>query len=150
MISSKGEVWWEGLGWRGWRSWRGRRSWRGPSTLWKFLTLSRFLGRGCDEAFFSEEGLFSERGEAIEWMRGLVRISTGKAIQWRGPGHSVNRWTLKTEKLLSSSPSRKSPLIDLLGTDPYLLPYHHVVLIDLGGAGWKGTGELQFRKAARK
>ena len=27
----------------------------------------------------------------------LVRISTGKAIQCRGPGHSVNRWTLKIE-----------------------------------------------------
>ena len=27
-----------------------------------------------------------------------------------GPGHSVNCWALKTEKLLSSSPSRKSAL----------------------------------------
>ena len=52
-----------------------------------------------------------KRGEAIQWMGGLVRISTGKAIQWRGPGHSVNRRTLKSEKLLSSSPSRKSALM---------------------------------------
>ena len=37
----------------------------------------------------------------------LVRVSTGKAIQWRGPGHSMNRRALKTEKLLSSSPSQK-------------------------------------------
>ena len=44
-------------------------------------------------------------------MGGLVRISTGKAIQSRGPGHSVKRRTLKSEKLLSSSPSRKSALI---------------------------------------
>ena len=66
---------------------------------------SRFLGRGCDEACFSEKkGSSVKRGESIQWMRGLVRISTGKAIQWRGPGHSVNRRTPKTEKLLSSSP----------------------------------------------
>ena len=41
-------------------------------------------------------------------MGGLVRISTGKAIQWRAPGDSANRRTPKTEKLLSSSPSQKS------------------------------------------
>ena len=55
-----------------------------------------------------------KRGEAIQWMRGLVRISTGRVIQWRGPGHSVNRQTLKTEKLLSSSASRKSALKEWL------------------------------------
>ena len=49
-------------------------------------------------------------GGAIQWIRGLVRISTGKAIQWRGSGHSLNRRTLKTEKMLSSSPPRKSAL----------------------------------------
>ena len=71
-----------------------------------------FLGRGCDEALFSEKKGFSvKRGEAIQWIGGLVRISTGKTIQWRGSGHSLNRRTLKTEKLLSSSPSRKSALI---------------------------------------
>ena len=51
-----------------------------------------------------------KRGEAIQWMRGLVRIDIGKAIQWRGSGHSLNRRTLKIEKLLSSSPSQKSAL----------------------------------------
>ena len=71
-------------------------------------------GRGCDEELFSEKKGFLSvtRGEAIQWIRGLVRISTGKATQWRGLGHSLNRRTLKTEKLLSSSPSRKSALID--------------------------------------
>ena len=44
-------------------------------------------------------------------MRGLERISTGKTVQGRGLGHSVNRRTLKTEELLSSSPSQKSALI---------------------------------------
>ena len=69
------------------------------------------MGRRCDKALFSEKKGFSvKRGEAIQWMGGLVRISTGKAIQWRGPGDSVNRRTLKSEKLLSSSPSRKSAL----------------------------------------
>ena len=53
-----------------------------------------------------------KRGEAIQWMGGLVRISTGKAIQWRGPGDSVNCRTLKSETLLSSSSSRKSTLRD--------------------------------------
>ena len=73
---------------------------------------SRFLGRGCDEELFSEKKGFSvKREEAIQWIRGLVRISTGKASQWRGPGDSVNCRTLKTEKLLSSSHSRKSALI---------------------------------------
>ena len=72
---------------------------------------SRFLGRGCDKALFSEKkGVSVKRGEAIQWMRGLVRIFIGKAIQWRGSGHSLNRRTLKTEKLLSSSPSQKSAL----------------------------------------
>ena len=76
------------------------------------LPQSRFLGRGCDEALFSERKGFSVKsGEAIQWIGGLKRISTGKAIQWRASGHSLNRQTLKTEKLLSSSPSRKSALI---------------------------------------
>ena len=70
---------------------------------------SRFLGRGSDEALFSEKKrVFSEEGGGIQWMRGLVRISTGKAIQWRGPGHSVNRRTPKIEKLLTKSTSQKS------------------------------------------
>ena len=84
-------------------------------TIWtlpeKSGNRSRFWGRGCDEALFSEKKGFSvKRGEAIQRMRGLVRISTGKAIQWRGSGHSVNRRTLKTEKSLSSSPFRESAL----------------------------------------
>ena len=76
-----------------------------------FLRLRSFFGKGMRRSSFQwEKGLSVKRGEAFQWMRGLVRISTGKAIQWRGPGDSVNRWTLKTEKLLSSSPSQKSAL----------------------------------------
>ena len=52
--------------------------------------------------------VFSDKGVRVQWMRGLERISTGKAIQWRGPGDSVNCRTLKTEKLLSAYPSQKS------------------------------------------
>ena len=37
-----------------------------------------------------EKGVLSEKRGGIQWMRGLVRNSTGKTIQWRGPGHSVN------------------------------------------------------------
>ena len=74
------------------------------------------FGEGMRRSTFQwKKGFSVKRGEAIQWMRGLVRISTGKAIQWRGPGHSVNRRTLKSEKLLSSSPSRKSTLtLDIL------------------------------------
>ena len=72
---------------------------------------SRFWGRGGDEALLNKKSFSVKRGEAIQWTRGLARISTGKAIQWRGQGHSVNSRTLKTEKLLSSSPSQKSALI---------------------------------------
>ena len=41
--------------------------------------------------------VFGEKGRGIQWMRSLVRISTAKAIQSRGPDHSVNRQTPKTE-----------------------------------------------------
>ena len=47
------------------------------------------LGMGCNEALFKENKCFSQKGGVIQGMRGVVR-------------------TLKTEKLLSSSPSRKS------------------------------------------
>ena len=43
---------------------------------------SRFSGRGCDEAIFSEKKGFSVKkrgGNSVN--EGLVRISTGKAIQ---------------------------------------------------------------------
>ena len=68
------------------------------------------FGKGMRRSTFQwkKKGFSVKRGEAIQWIRGLVRISTGKAIQWRAFGHSLNRRTLKTEKLLSSSPSRKS------------------------------------------
>ena len=70
------------------------------------------FGKGMRRSTFQwKKGFSAKRGEAIQWIRGLVRISTGKAIQCRGSGHSLNRRTLKTEKLLSSSPSRKSALI---------------------------------------
>ena len=40
---------------------------------------SRFWGRGCDEALFSEKkGFLSEKEGGIQRMRGLVRTSTGK------------------------------------------------------------------------
>ena len=57
---------------------------------------------------------FSEKGGGIQWMRGSEKSSIGKAIQWRGPDHTVNRQTLKTEKLLSSS----LPKNQLLWEDP--------------------------------
>ena len=76
-------------------------------------TVGADFGEGDETKHFSvtKKGFSVKRGEAIQLMRGLVRISTGKAIQWRGPGHSVNRRTLEIEELLSSSPSRKSALI---------------------------------------
>ena len=38
--------------------------------------------------------VFIEWGQGIQWMQALMRNSTGKAIRWRGQGHSVNSWTL--------------------------------------------------------
>ena len=94
----------------------------GSWELLQALIRADFWEGDATKALFSEKRFFFQwkvkRGEAIQWMRGLVRISTGKEIQsrgpglsvstgkeiqWRGPGHSVNRRTLKTEKLLSSS-----------------------------------------------
>ena len=60
-----------------------------------------------------KDGVFCEKEGGMQWMRSLVSISTGKAIQWRGLGDSVNRRTLKTEKSLSSSPFREPALIGL-------------------------------------
>ena len=95
--------------------------------LW--LTKNRLENRLKSEPIFwegdatkhsSEEkkGFSVKRGEAIQWIRGLVRISTGKAIQWRGSGHSLNCRTLKIEKLLSSFPARKSALIKVWDIPP--------------------------------
>ena len=73
---------------------------------------SRFGGRGMwRNMFWMKKKVFSEKGGGIQWMRDSVWISTGKAFQWRGLGHSVNRRSLQIEKLLSSSPSPKSALI---------------------------------------
>ena len=80
------------------------------TTLWIPLRAD-FLEGDAMKHFSVKKRVFQWKGgEAIQWMRGLVRISTGKAIQWRASGHSLNRRTLKTEKLLSSSPSQKSAL----------------------------------------
>ena len=66
-------------------------------------------GRGCDEAEISEERFFTGWGQGIQWMRALVRKSIGKAIQWRGFGHSVNRRTLWIE-IFCAHPLPKSLL----------------------------------------
>ena len=60
---------------------------------------SRVFERDATKPFsVNNKGVFSEKAREIQWMRGLVRISTGKAIQWRGPGQSMNRRTLKSKK----------------------------------------------------
>ena len=54
----------------------------GETVLGTYCNQSRFLGRGCDKAIFSEKkGVFSEKGGGNSVNQGLVRISTGKAIQ---------------------------------------------------------------------
>ena len=53
-----------------------------------FQHRNRLWGRGCDEAEISQEKcLFTESGQGIR--------CTGKAIQWRGWGHSANCRTLQ-------------------------------------------------------
>ena len=70
---------------------------------------SRFLGRGCDEAFFSEKNVFfSEKG-------GGNSVNEGLGKDFYRKGNSVKRFGPFTEppdseKLLSSSPARKSTL----------------------------------------
>ena len=85
---------------------------------------SRFLGRGCDEALFSEEKVSSvQRGESIQWMRVSARISSGKAIQWRGPGHSVNRRTLKKWKVAVLIPFPKISSYKFRGPNFFILEF---------------------------
>ena len=81
-----------------------------------WLRLSELIAasplRWAKEKLRGNKKTFSvKRRKIISEGGGLVRISTRKAIQCKGPGHSVNRRTLKVEKLLSSSPSRKSALL---------------------------------------
>ena len=75
---------------------------------WHRANSELMFGKGMRRSTFQwKKGFFSEKGGGISVNEGgLGRISTGKAIQWRGSGHSLNRRTLKTEKLLSSSPSQ--------------------------------------------
>ena len=57
---------------------RNELSGRASNTIYR----SRFLVRGCDEALFSaKERFFQSKGVGIQGMRGLVRTSTGKAVQ---------------------------------------------------------------------
>ena len=85
---------------------------------------ARNLGGGLNSEPIFRQGIrrstFQWRKRAFQWKAGrdsvkggLVRISTGKAIQWRGPGHSVNRRTPEIEKLLSKSTSQKSAPINI-------------------------------------
>ena len=84
--------------------------WKHPGLASLNIRADFWEGDATKHFSVKKKGFSVKRREAIQWMRGLVRIPTGKAIQWRGPGDSVNRRTLKTEKLLSSSPSQKSAL----------------------------------------
>ena len=84
-------------------------------------------------SFQWKKGFSVKRGEAIQWMGGLAKISIGKAIQWRGPGDSVNRWALKIEKLLSASPSRKSALTFAWTEGSFLLFFQGIASKNCGG-----------------
>ena len=74
--------------------------------------LSRFLGCGCDESLVSEKkkGSSVKREEAIQWIRGLVRIySKGTSVKRFGPftePPDSENWKVA----LSSSPSRQAAL----------------------------------------
>ena len=70
---------------------------------------NQVLGRGCDTAEISEEKRLSLNGSRHSVNEGIsVRNSTGKAIQWRGSGHSSESPDSKHWKLLRSSPSGES------------------------------------------
>ena len=67
-----------------------------------------------------KKGFSVKRGEAIQWMRGLVRISTGKAIQWRDSGHSLNRRTLKFKSCCPHPLPENQLLLQVLSRGPVL------------------------------
>ena len=66
-----------------------------------------------------KNGVFSEKGGGNSVNRGFGKDFYRKGnSQWRGSRHSLNRRTLKIEKLLSSSPSRKSALTRVAAINP--------------------------------
>ena len=83
---------------------------KGPKNL-SCATVARvdIWAGDATKQFPVEKRVFPMRRGDIQWMRGLIRISTGKSNQWRGLGHSMNRQTLKTEKPHppTSSPTTK-------------------------------------------
>ena len=79
-----------------------------------------------------------KRGESIQWMGCWLRICTGKAIQWRGPGHSVNRQTLKTFRSCCPHPLPENRLLVFLLLyrclqSPY---FRSLVHVDLKQKAW--------------
>ena len=83
--------------------------------LWECFVyfLSRFLGKGSDEALVSEEkGLFSEKEGGIQWKGGFGKdfYRKGNSVKRSGPFSEPP--DPKIEKLLSKSTSQKSaPII---------------------------------------
>ena len=83
------------------------------------------FGEGMRRSTFQwKKGLFSEKGGGNSVNEGFGKDFYKEGIQWRAPGHSVNRRTLKTEKLLSSSPSRKLALVELSKLTQVMLSQH--------------------------
>ena len=89
----------------------------GPGVFW-------VLGEGVPILFWWTQGFFwsvnkkvffSEKGWGIQWIGGSVRISTGQAIQWRGPGQKSAIGTLQKGLVTSNlqflhRTTQKSPL----------------------------------------
>ena len=70
------------------------------------------FGKGMRRSTFQwRKGFFGEKGGGNSVNKGFGKDFYRKGNQWRASGHSLNRRNLKTQKLLSSSPSRKSALI---------------------------------------
>ena len=74
---------------------------------------SRFLGRGCDEALFTQkkQRFFSEVGGGNSVNEGFGKDFYRKGNSVKRFGPFTERRTLKTEKLLSSSPSTENRLL---------------------------------------
>ena len=75
----------------------------GKVIVWQLLLEATLVGTECGEGEATKQKSakrqtpFTEWGQGTQWTKALVRNSTGKATQWRGQAHSVNRQTLKTE-----------------------------------------------------
>ena len=76
------------------------------ATAWftsNLFHLQPIIGRGCEKHFSNTNRVFQWKGQGIQWMRGLVRSSTRKAIEFSEEVRAI-RWAAGLWKLKSCCP----------------------------------------------